>query len=582
MSKQNPIRRISGYVKPYLKESILSILLLSAVVFMDLMIPRLVQVLIDEGVYKADMAVITRTSLLMVGASLLSAFFMIMNTVFAVRTSRGFEADVREALFRKIQSFSFGNLDDFRTGELITRLTSDLNQLQMMVLMSLRMFIRAPLMFFGSIWIMVNTNFQLARIMLALLPITGVFVILFVRVLQPLFMRIQKKLENLNQVLQENLAGVRVVKAFVRQDYENRRFNEANTELMKESVWMSKLGGVMFPIMMLIMNLGTAGIIYYGGLQTIEGVTTVGEIMAFVNYIFMTSFPILMLAMMAGQVGASNASAKRILQVLDSEPDVQSKPDAVTLDPMVGRVEFRDVMFSYDNDGGEPVLSNINLVAEPGQTVALLGSTGSGKTSLVHLIPRFYDVTGGSVSIDGVDVRDLDQKLLRRSIGVSLQEPVLFSGTVRDNIRYGHPEASDEDVVEAAKAAQAHGFISGFPAGYDTEIGQRGVNLSGGQKQRIAIARALLLKPRILILDDSTSSVDVETEILIEEALDELMKQSTSFVIAQRISTVLNADKIVVLDNGRVAAEGTHSELMAGSPIYQEIYDSQLGGGVFQ
>ena len=582
MSKQNPIRRITAYVKPYLKESILSILLLSAVVFMDLMIPRLVQVLIDEGVYKADMAVITRTSLLMVGASLLSAFFMIMNTVFAVRTSRGFEADVREALFRKIQSFSFGNLDDFRTGELITRLTSDLNQLQMMVLMSLRMFIRAPLMFFGSIWIMVNTNFQLAKIMLALLPITGVFVILFVRVLQPLFMRIQKKLENLNQVLQENLAGVRVVKAFVRQDYENRRFNDANTELMKESVWMSKLGGVMFPIMMLIMNLGTAGIVYYGGVQTIQGVTTVGEIMAFVNYIFMTSFPILMLAMMAGQLGASNASAKRILQVLDSEPDVQSKPDAVTLDPMVGRVEFRDVMFSYDNDGGEPVLSNINLVAEPGQTVALLGSTGSGKTSLVHLIPRFYDVTGGSVSIDGVDVRDLDQKLLRRSIGVSLQEPVLFSGTVRDNIRYGRPEASDEAVVEAAKAAQAHGFISGFPAGYDAEIGQRGVNLSGGQKQRIAIARALLLKPRILILDDSTSSVDVETEILIEEALDELMKQSTSFVIAQRISTVLNADKIVVLDNGSVAAEGTHSELMAGSSIYQEIYDSQLGGGVFQ
>jgi ATP-binding cassette subfamily B protein len=330
---------------------------------------------------------------------------------------------------------------------------------------------------------------------------------------------------------------------------------------------------------MALLNLGTVAIIYFGGLQVFAGTTSVGQIMAFINYLFGTMFPVLMLSMMAGQISVANASAGRIMQVLDSVPEVQDKPDAIVLNDMKGRVVFNDVTFSYRDDGGDPVLFDINFTAEPGETVAVLGSTGSGKSSLIHLIPRFYDVSKGSVTIDGVDVRSIQTNSLRRHIGISLQETILFSGTIRDNLCYGRPDATDEEVVEAAQAAQAHEFIMSFPDGYDTLVGQRGVNLSGGQKQRVAIARALLMKPTILILDDSTSVVDVETEAKIEEALEVLMEDRTSFVIAQRISTVLKADKILVLDDGQIAAEGNHTDLLKNSPIYREIYESQLGNG---
>jgi ATP-binding cassette subfamily B protein len=470
-------------------------------------------------------------------------------------------------------------LDDFTTGQLLTRLTSDLNLIQMVVLMGLRMFTRAPLMFIGSVSIMWATNSRLATIMFALLPVTVVLVTVFIRIVQPLFVRVQERLEYLNQVLQENLSGIRVVKSFVRRDHENRRFEGANLELYGTSLRVTQLLSVFFPIVMSLLNLGTVAIIYYGGLQVFAGQTSVGQIMAFINYLFSTMFPVLMLSMMAGQISASNASAGRIMQILDSAPEVQDRTDATELEEMRGEVVFEDVTFSYRDDGGDPVLCDVSFTAEPGETVALLGSTGSGKSSLINLIPRFYDVGEGRVAIDGVDVRDIQMQSLRRHIGISLQEAVLFSGTIRDNIRYGKPDASDEEVVAAAKAAQAHDFITEFPEGYDTMVGQRGVNLSGGQKQRIAIARALLVKPTILILDDSTSAVDVETEAEIEEALEELMADSTSFVIAQRISTVLKADKIIVLDDGRIAAEGSHAELMDTSPIYREIYESQLGDG---
>lgn len=423
------------------------------------------------------------------------------------------------------------------------------------------------------------TNSRLATIMFALLPVTVVLVTVFIRIVQPLFVRVQERLEYLNQVLQENLSGIRVVKSFVRRDHENRRFEGANLELYGTSLRVTQLLSVFFPIIMSLLNLGTVAIIYYGGLQVFAGQTSVGQIMAFINYLFSTMFPVLMLSMMAGQISASNASAGRIMQILDSAPEVQDRTDAIALEEMRGEVVFEDVTFSYRDDGGDPVLCDVSFTAEPGETVALLGSTGSGKSSLINLIPRFYDVGEGRVAIDGVDVRDIQMQSLRRHIGISLQEAVLFSGTIRDNIRYGKPDASDEEVVAAAKAAQAHDFITEFPKGYDTMVGQRGVNLSGGQKQRIAIARALLVKPTILILDDSTSAVDVETEAEIEEALEELMVDSTSFVIAQRISTVLKADKIIVLDDGRIAAEGSHAELMDTSPIYREIYESQLGDG---
>jgi ATP-binding cassette subfamily B protein len=575
----NDLRRVLRYVSPYKREAALAVVLLGMVVFTDLSIPRLVQVIIDEGVANKDMEVIVRTSLLMIGVSVLSALFMVANTVYAVRASRGFEADLREDIFKKIQTYSFGNLDDFTTGQLLTRLTSDISQIQTIILMSLRMFTRAPLMFVGSLSIMLATNRRLTSVMFALLPITFVLVTVFFRTVQPLFTRVQERLEYLNQVMQENLTGIRVVKAFVRRDHENGRFEGANADLYSTQLRVTQLMSVFFPIVMLLMNLGTVAIIYYGGVQVFAGTASVGQIMAFVNYIFSTMFPVLMLSMMAGQISAANASATRVMQVLDSEPEVQNRRSALAPERVTGRVAFENVSFSYHDDGGDPVLRDVSFTAEPGETVAILGSTGSGKSSLINLIPRFYDATSGRVTVDGVDVRDLDMKTLRSRIGISLQDVVLFSGTIRENIRYGRPDASEEEVVDAAKAAQAHDFITGFPEGYDTMVGQRGVNLSGGQKQRIAIARALLMKPSILILDDSTSAVDVETETRIEAALEEQLKYTTSFVIAQRISTVLKADKILVLDNGLIAAEGNHSQLMETSPIYREIYDSQLGDG---
>ncbi len=573
----NNLRRLLGYLKPYAKESFLATILLALVVIADLSIPRFVQVIIDEGVANQDMEVILRTSLFMIGASLLSALFMVGNTIYAVKVSRCFESDLRESIFKKIQSFSFGNLDDFTTGQLLTRLTSDLNQIRLVVVMSLRMFTRAPLMFIGSLSIMYATNATLANILLVLLPITVVLVTVFVRIAQPLFTAVQERLEYLNQVLQENLIGVRVVKAFVRRDYENRRFDEANKMLYAKAVRVAQLLGIFFPLIMTLLNLGTVGIIYYGGIQVFQGTATVGQIMAFINYLFSTMFPVLMLSMMAGQISAANASATRIMKVLDTESEIQDKPDSVALNDMKGRVEFQDVTFSYLDDGGDPVLCDVSFKAESGETVGILGATGSGKSSLVHLIPRFYDTSNGKVTIDGIDVKHIKIDSLRKHVSVVLQETMLFSGTIRDNIRYGKPDASEEEVIEAAKAAQAHNFIIGFPDGYDAKVGERGANLSGGQKQRIAIARALLVKPKILILDDSTSSVDIETEVKIEQALEKLMKDSTNFIIAQRISTVLNADKILVLDGGRIAAEGNHSELMETSPIYREIYRSQLG-----
>jgi ATP-binding cassette subfamily B multidrug efflux pump len=571
--------RTMKFLKPYKRDAALAMVLLTLVVGVDLSIPRLVQVIIDQGVATENMEVIINTSLIMIGASIISALLAIVNPVFSVKTSQSFAADVRKAVYHKIQSFSFRNLDAFETGRLLVRLTSDINQLQMVVLISLRMLTRAPLLIIGSIALMIATNQQLAMMMLLLLPLTLILIIVFVRIAQPLFTTVQKKLENLNQVLQENLTGIRVVKAFARKDYENARFNRANTDLMKESFKVVRLISVLFPIMILLMNLSTVAVVYFGGLQAIVGNLTVGEIMAFINYLLSTIVPLSILAIVAGQISASNASAERVMEIIDTASQLQDKPNATTLTAVKGRVVFEDVYFNYNGDGSEPVLQNINLVAEPGQTVAILGATGSGKTSLIHLIPRFYDVTKGRVTIDGIDIRDVTQDSLRKHIGISLQEVVLFSGTIRENIKYGGSDATEEEVIAAAKAAQAHEFITGFPEGYDTVVGQRGVNLSGGQKQRIAIARALLVKPKILILDDSTRFVDVETEAKIHEALEELMEDRTSFIIAQRVSTVLNADKIVVLNRGKIVAEGTHHELMGTSPIYREIYESQLGEG---
>ena len=574
------LRRVISFFRPYKTHAILAMVLLVGVVVADLAIPRLTQRVIDEGVARQDMGVIVTTSLLMLGAAILSALFAIGNTLFSVRVAMGVSADLRSALVRKVQSFSFGNLDRIQTGQLLVRATSDVNMVQMIAQMSLRILTRAPLWMIGSMVMLFVTSTQLALLMLALLPVIGCIIGVFLVKAGPLFLSIQRRLDWLNQVLQENLAGVRVVKAFARVDHENARFDRANSDLMVENIRVMQLVAALIPTMLLLVNLAVIGVIWFGGNQAVAGDFKVGEIMASINYMSFSLFPLMMLGGMIGPLSAADASAGRIWEVLDSAPAVQDRPQAQRLAAVTGRVAFENVCFSYDGaDCRDAVLKDVDLVAEPGQEVAILGATGSGKSSLVHLIPRFYDVTEGRVTLDGVDVRDIPLDTLRAQVGIALQEAVLFSGTIRDNIRYGRPDAREEEVIAAATAAQAHDFISAFPDGYDTVVGQRGVNLSGGQKQRIAIARALLVQPRVLILDDSTSAVDVETETEIQAALDVLMVGRTSFVIAQRISTVLNADKIVILDQGRIVGEGTHAELMESSSIYQEIYQSQLGDG---
>ena len=576
----NPIIRILGYLRPYWRIVALSIVLLFASVGSDLVIPTLIQRIIDDGIVSKNITVIVTLTAFMIGVALLGAAATIGNTFLAIRAAQSFGADVRSAAYHRIQKFSFGNLDKFQTGQIITRLTSDVNSVQMIVMMGLRMFISAPIMIVGSIAIMFIINAELARIVLLLLPLTLLLAVVFVWKALPMFLEVQKRLDRLNTVLQENLAGVRVVKAFVRQSHESMRFEEANTSLTDQTTKVLTIFSVLFPSMLIIINLSVLSVIWFGGLEAIGGRFSVGDILAFVNYLLIAIFPLIFLAIMSSQLSAAQASAQRIYEIIDSDPQVKEKPDAKQLTDVKGKVAFEGVFFSYSGNLNEPVLQNVNLVAEPGQTIAILGATGSGKSTLIDLIPRFYDVTKGRLTIDGVDVRDVTLESLRSNIGVALQEAILFSGTIRDNIRYGKPEATEEEVISAAKAAQAHEFIIGMPKGYDADVGERGAGLSGGQKQRVSIARALLVQPKILILDDSTSSVDVETEARIQEQLDSLMKGKTSFIIAQRISTVLKADKIVVLDKGRVAAEGTHNELMETSPIYREIYDSQLGGGI--
>jgi len=575
----NPILRLFTYLRPYGRSVLLATLSLVLVTATDLAFPSLLQHLVDYGINPKDMVVIMDTTIMMIGTSLLGGALSIWNDMLSIKTAQNFAADIRGKVFHKVQRFSFGNLDQFQTGQLIVRLTSDVNMVQMTVMMSLRMLISAPLMIAGSITLMVLISQTLAAMMALPLLLMMVVMVFFVYKGQPMFLHVQKRLDRLNQVLQENLAGVRVVKAFTRTGYEEERFDDANVDFMRQATKVNQLLSVLMPLMTVVVSIAITLVIWFGGQWAIEGNFTLGDMLAFVNYLMSTLFPVMMLAMMAGQLSAASASAERIVQVLDIEPQVQERPDAKPLADVSGRVAFEGVCFGYGGSGTELVLKDIDLVAEPGQTVAILGATGSGKSSLIDLIPRFYDVTKGRVTIDGVDVRDITLESLRSKIGIALQETVLFSGTIRDNIRYGRPSASDGEVVAAARSAEAHEFITSFPKGYDTQLGERGVNLSGGQKQRIAIARALLIQPRILILDDSTSSVDIETEVKIQDSLKGVMAGRTTFVIAQRISTVLNADKIVVLERGQIVAQGTHSELMTTSPIYREIYESQLGGG---
>jgi ATP-binding cassette subfamily B multidrug efflux pump len=579
------MQKLLRFVRPYWRRSALALVLLTSLVFLDLTIPRLVERIIDQGIGGKNMAVVLQTSLLMLGISLVSALIAVANNILSVQVGEAVARDLREALFLKIQGFSYGNYDHFTTGKLMVRLSSDTTAVQRLVQVSLRIGTRAPLLMIGSIIMMVSTDRRLALTLSPLILLTSFIIVFFIVRMEPLFTSVQQKLDRLNTVLQENIAGARLVKAFVRADFEDQRFEAANQDFTGRTVRVMQFMSAMSPVLTIFVNIGMVIVIWSGGLQAIRGSLTIGQIVAFTNYLLTTMGPLTMMTQLSNTWANGFASARRVNEVLEAVPEVQDAPDARALpaefarDGSAGRLAFENVSFHYNSSYDRTVLEGLNLTAEPGQTVAILGATGAGKTSLVNLVPRFYDPAAGRVTLDGLDLRTLQQDSLRARIGVVPQETVLFSGTVADNIRYGRPQASDEEVVAAARAAQAHDFILKLEHGYDTHIEERGVNLSGGQKQRIAIARAVLMQPQILILDDATSSVDVETETRIQAALQRLQHNITTFVVAQRISTVLNADKIVVIDQGRIAAEGTHAELMKSSKIYQEIYDSQLGDG---
>ena len=575
------VGKITPYLKKYWWQIIVAIAAMLVMSITDLLVPRQVQTIIDNGIANNDISVILRSSLLMIGLTLISLVLAFVNTNFSVGVSEKFAADWRSATFRRIQSFSFANLDKLQTGELLVRLTSDISIVKTSVLMTMRIAFRAPLLLIGSIAMLVITSPKLALLLVVLLPILSVMIWIFSAKARPMFKIVQERLDKVNTVLHENIAGVRLVKAFVRSDYEEQRFAKRNKDLTEKNVQVFTMLSFLMPTMILIIDFALVALLWFGGNMVLVGNLTAGEIVAFSNYLMMSVFPILILSMILPQYFAAIASIDRVAEVLETDPTLVYPVDSDHR-IMEGQVVFENVSLDYDGEGEEhdPVLQNINFTAQPGKMIAILGATGSGKTSLVNLIPRLYDVTEGRVLIDGVDVREYSQTELRRNIAMALQNAILFSGTVADNIRFGRPEATDEEVVAAAKAAQAHDFIMEKEDGYRSAVGQRGANFSGGQKQRLAIARALCVEPKILILDDSTSAVDVETEVEIQIALKKLMKGRTSFVVAQRISTVLKADKILVLDEGRIAAEGTHAELIESSPIYQSIYHSQLGDGV--
>lgn len=541
----------------------------------NLVIPRLTQVIIDQGISARQITVIIWGAVGIVVAAGLGAVFSYLQGFLAARASQGVAYDLRNALYARIQGLSFSYHDRAQTGQLLTRGVSDVELVRTFVGMGVLQLGSALIMMIGSGALLIRTDWQLSLIALPImLSVFAVFG-LFAGKGRSMFVLVQQTLGRLNTILQENLAGVRVVKAFSREPFEIERADVSNRELRDANVRVGKMFAFVMPLIFVIANLGTLAVIWAGGYQVIAARLTIGELVAFQSYLMMTMFPMIVLGMIIVAVSQAGAGAERIFEVLDTESEVKEKQGAVELRSVQGRVVFDNVTFRYFR-GQEPVLKEVSFVAEPGQTVALFGATGSGKSTIINLIPRFYDVSEGKVTLDDYDVRDVTLESLRRQIGIVLQETVLFGGTIRENIAYGRPEASDEEIIAAAKAAEAHDFITSFPDGYDTDVGERGVALSGGQKQRIAIARALLIDPRILILDDSTSSVDMETEYRIQQALERLRGGRTSFVIAQRISTVLSADKVVVLDKAQVAAQGTHEELLHSSPIYAEIYCSQL------
>jgi ATP-binding cassette subfamily B protein len=570
------VSRALIYLKNYWPTALGGGIALLLVNLANLLTPQLLRVLIDQGISQLDMNRVFQVAAALVGVAIVRGLFNFLQGYWTEVTSQGVAYDLRNAIFEKLQNLSFSYHDRAQTGKLMTRMTSDVELVRHFVGQGFLQLISALTLLIGTLIIMFVMNWQLALAIVALLPAIMVILTMFIRQIMPASKRVQQKLGALNTILQENIAGIRVVKAFAREEYESARYYDQNKELLDENVNLVGIFSKFFPVIFFIANLGTVLILWIGGMQVIGGQLTLGVLVAFTGYLGFLLMPMFMMGMIGAMMSRAEASAQRVFEVIDAESEVQDLPGAKPLPKVDGRISFEDVCFRYIG-GEQNVLTDVSFVVEAGQTVAILGETGSGKSTIINLIPRFYDVTEGRVTIDGHDVRELTLSSLRSQVGIVLQETTLFSGSIRENIAYGRPDATLNDVVEAAKAAQAHDFIIDQPDGYDTLVGERGVGLSGGQKQRVAIARALLVDPRVLILDDSTSSVDAETEYKIQQALENLMEDRTSFIIAQRISTVRDADVILLLDNGKLVAHGTHDELLQSSELYAEILETQFG-----
>lgn len=568
------------YRKAWKSLVISQVFVLLAGIFL-MLVPAQVSDIINYGIVEGDLNAVLDSALLMILFAFISGIFTMLNLVLAILFAEGTANYLRTRMYRKVQKFSFKNLDEYPTGELMVRLTNDIYQINLAVQLSVRFLLAAGFQIIVAVILVWLNSPSLVWIFLFVIPAGGLILGGIAYLLQKQYKVRQERTDDLNNILQEDLAGIRVVKTFVREEYESKRFDSANEALKGTSMKPLRSVALIIPSVFVILGIATAMVVWFGGLEIIDGgPTNVGELIAFSQYFFIILAQLWILSIVLPQITSAEASAARLGELINSQPDIKDPPRPRPVDPsdIEGRIVFDNVSFSYEGVNGRESIRNINLVAEPGQTVAFLGATGAGKSTLVNLIPRFYDVTEGRITIDGIDVREISQERLREIVGIALQEAVLFSGTAKGNISFGRPEATYDEIIEAARAADADGFISAIPESYEARVARRGTNFSGGQRQRISIARAIAVKPRILILDDSTSAVDVATETRIQEAMDELLKGTTKLVVAQRISTVLNADKIVLLDGGEMVAFGSHTELMTSSPLYREIFESQLGG----
>lgn len=574
------LKRYKKYITPYLSAFVIGPLMMLTEVAGEVMLPKFMSMIINNGVASRNVAYIGKMGTLMVLTVLFMAVGGILGAYFSAKASISFTSDMRNDLFRKVQQFSFENIDDYSTGSLVTRLTNDVQQVQNVLMMGLRMALRAPGMFLGALIMAFMMNRQLAVIILIVIPLLLAAILLILKTAFPRFGEMQRRLDRLNSGIQESLTNVRVVKSFVREDHEIEKFSKLNDDLKESSLRALRIVIATMPVMTFAMNVTTLAVVWYGGNIIIAGKMPVGDLTAFTTYIVQILMSLMMLSMVFLQSSRASASMKRINEIFDTEiglndDHAKNKDKKVT----EGCVEFKNVSFGYSGENGRKdlVLEGISFTAEPGQTIGIIGSTGSGKTSLVQLIPRLYDVTGGEVLVDGVNVKEYSLKHLREGVGMVLQKNILFSGTIEENLRWGNEDAPMEDVIRFSESAQADPFVKTFKNGYDTEMGQGGVNVSGGQKQRLCIARALLKRPKILILDDSTSAVDTATEAKIRESLYHDLKDTTKIIIAQRISSVQEADQILVLEDGKIIGHGTHEELLKTCEAYSEIYTTQIG-----